>query len=113
MPKKVVHAVNYAEFEKQTREWRVWTYCWKNFRSESSWVEPLAEFKFLLGQENRPSLCDDCRDEILRPPETSPKYEPRARTTLPTSSADLRNLERKVDQLSKVLNKLVADLADP
>ena len=113
MPKKVVHAVNYAEFEKQTREWRVWTYCWKNFRSESSWVEPLAEFKFLLGQENRPSLCDDCRDEILRPPETAPKYEPRANTTLPVSSVNLRNLERKVDQLSKVLSKLVAGLADP
>ena len=113
MPKKVVHAVNYAESEPHTGGWQVWTYCWKNFRSESSWVEPLTEFKFLLGQENRPSLCDDCRDEVLRPPETSPKYKPRASPTLPASLADLRNLEQKVDQLSKVFNKLVASLDDP
>ena len=113
MPKKVVHAVNYAEFETHTREWRVWTYCWKNFRSENSWVEPLAEFKFLLGQENRPSLCDDCRDEILRPPETTPKVEPRERAGRPLTLADLQNLERIVDQLRKTVTKLVAGLADP
>ena len=77
MPKKVVHAVNYAESERHTCEWRVWTYCWKNFRAESSWVVSLTDFKFLLGREDRQALCRDCPDKVLRPPEATPKVEPR------------------------------------
>ena len=59
IPKKVVHAVNHGESERPTGEWRVWTHCWKNFRAESSWVVSLADFKLLLGREDRPALCDD------------------------------------------------------
>lgn len=73
----------------------------------------LADFKFLLRQEDRPVLCDDCRDEVLRPPQATTKVEPRERAVRPLTSADLRDLERTVDQLSKVLAKLVAGLEDP
>ena len=73
----------------------------------------LADFKLLLGQEDRPALCDDCRDEVLRPPEATPKVEPRERGGRPPSWADLRNLERTVDQSSEALTKLVAGLVDP
>ena len=113
MPKKVVHAVNYAESERHTGEWRVWTHCWKNFRAESSWVVSLADFKLLLGQDDRPVLCDDCRDEILRPPEATHKVEPRERAVRPPTSADLRDLVRAMDQLSNYLTRLLAGLADP
>ena len=113
MPKKVVHAVNYEESERHTGEWRVWTHCWKNFRAESSWVVSLADSKVLLGREDRPLLCDDCRDEVVRPHEATPKVEPRERADRPPTSADLRNLERTMDQLSKALTKLAASLADP
>ena len=86
MPKEVVDAVNYPESERHTCERRVWTHCWKNFRAESSWVVSLADFKFLLRQEDRPVLCDDCRDEVLRPPEATPKVEPEERTAGPPTS---------------------------
>ena len=36
----------------------------KNFRAKSSWVVSLPDFKLLLGKEDRPALCDDCRHEV-------------------------------------------------
>ena len=113
MPKKVIHAAYFGEPTPHTGDWRVWTYCWRNFRGDSSWAVSLADFKLLLDQEDSQELCDDCRDEVIRPPEVTPKVEPRERPRRPPTWEDLRDLQRIVDRLSQTLTKLMAGLADP
>ena len=113
MPKKVIHAVYFGESAPHTGDWRVWTHCWRNFRGDSSWAVSLVDFKLLLSGGDGQELCDDCRDEVLRPPEVTPKVEPRERPRRPPSWADLRDLQRDVDQLKLMLAKLMAGLADP
>ena len=113
MPKKVVHAVYFGESTPHTGDWRVWTHCWRNFRGDSSWAVSLADFKLLLGQEDIQELCDDCREEIIRPPEVTPKVETRERSRRLPTWEDLRDLQGTVDRLSQALTKLMAGLADP
>ena len=118
MPKKVIHAAYFGESTPHTGDWRVWTHCWRNFRGDSSWAVSLADFKLLLDQEDSQELCDDCRDEVLPPAVVTPKVQPEQRMVgrsagRPPSWADLRDLQRDVDQLWLMLSKLIAGLSDP
>ena len=114
MPKKVIHAVYFGESTPHTGDWRVWTHCWRNFRGDSSWAVSLVDFKLLLSEGDGQELCDDCRDEVLRPPAaTTPAAQPRAAAARPPSSADFRDLVDAVGRLSHKLARLLEGLADP